>query len=209
MNVIPVERESVLVLVRHGAIVRPANTSNFDRAPLSSEGWRQMSRLATEWPFAKPTAVYSSDFLRAVQSATVLQTAFHLPLERRQCLREWTANPADLPQDVYMELEHRAWQERAWVPPSGESLAMAEDRAAKCLDEIARSHHGQTAAVVGHGALFAQFTARVKQEPPTEAYKNTIPTGGCAVVAHGDVWRLVSDFTALPDPAPSDARESL
>jgi broad specificity phosphatase PhoE len=201
----PQESDAVLVLIRHGAIVRPTNTSNFDRAPLSSEGWRQVSRLATEWPTAKPSAVYSSDLLRAVQTATILQTAFHVLLEKRECLREWTADPADLPQSVYMDLERRAWRDLEWVPPAGESLAMAGDRALRCLDAIAARHHGDTVAVVAHGTLFSQLISRLKGERPTEAYKNTIPFAGFAVVAHGDAWRLVSDFAA-PD---GEASESL
>jgi len=195
------EPEAVLVLIRHGEIVRPKETSNFDRAPLSSEGWRQVNRLATEWPVAKPSAVCSSDFLRAVQSATILQTAFHVPLEKRACLREWTADPADLPQNEYMDLERRAWRDLDWVPPGAESLAMAGDRVTRCLNEIAARHHGDTVAVVGHGTLFAQFTSTLKGERPTEAYKNSIPFAGVAIVAHGDAWRLVSDFTNVgPSP---------
>jgi len=191
---IPSEREAVLVLIRHGEIVRPKDTSNFDRAPLSSEGWRQMNRVATEWPFAKPTGVYSSDLLRSVQSATILQTLFHIPLEKRECLREWTADPADLAQPAYMDLERKAWRDLDWVPPGGESLVMAGVRALRCLDAIAARHHGDTIAVVGHGALLSQFTSRLKKQLPTEAYKNSIPFAGVAVVAHGDAWRLVSDF---------------
>ena len=37
-----------LVLVRHGEIVRPAHTSNFDRAPLSEDGESQMRALTPE-----------------------------------------------------------------------------------------------------------------------------------------------------------------
>jgi len=191
----PQEPDAVLVLIRHGEIVRPT-TSNFDRAPLSSEGWRQINRLATEWPTAKPSRAYSSDLLRAVQTATILQTAFHVPLEKRECLREWTADPADLPQAEYMELERAAWRDLGWVPPGGESLAMAGERVLRCLDGIVARHHGNTVAAVGHGSLFSQFTSRLKGERPTESYKNTIPFAGVAVVAHGDAWRLVSDFAA-------------
>ncbi len=185
------------MLIRHGAIVRPSNTSNFDLAPLSSEGWQQMNRLGAEWPFAKPSAIYSSTILRAVQSATVLQTAFHVPLERKECLREWTANPADLPQEAYMNLERRAWHDLGWVPPGGESLGMAGDRVTRCLEGIATSHHAETVAVVGHGTLFSQFIARLSGSAPTEAYKNSIRNAGFAVVAHGDHWRLVSDFRVV------------
>jgi len=185
------------VLIRHGAIVRPSNTSNFDLAPLSSEGWQQMNRLGAEWPFAKPSVIYSSTILRAGQSATILQTAFHLPLERRECLREWTANPADLPQEAYTSLERRAWQDLRWIPPGGESLSMAGDRVTPCLKGIATRHHGEIVAVVGHGTLFSLFTSELKAERPTEPYKNSIPFASAAVVAHGERWRLVADFKSF------------
>ncbi len=156
-----------------------------------------MTRLATEWPFEKPAAVCCSDLLRSVQSATVLQGAFHVPLEKRECLREWTADPSDLPQPEYLDLEHRAWRERDWVPPSGESLAMAGERISRCLEAIAADHRADVVAVVGHGTVFTQFVARLKGVRPTEEEKNAIPNAGCAVVAHGGAWRLVSDFSAL------------
>src|SRR3972149_1518860 len=92
----------------------------------------------------------------------------------------------------------RAWRDQGGVPPGGDSLARAGERIARCLDGIARLHHGQAAAVVGHGTVFTQFTARLKGERPTEAYKNSVPNAGFAVVAHGDTWRLVWDFASLP-----------
>ena len=209
MSAIPSEPETTLVLIRHGLIVNPTSTSNFDRAPLSSEGWRQMNRLAMEWPFAKPAAVYCSDLLRAIQSATVLQTGFHVPLHREECLREWTADPADLPQRTYLDLEGRAWHDQQWVPPSGESLEQAGERVSRCLNGIAGRHRGDTVAAVGHGTLFSQFTAPLRGAKPTEDYKNSITNAGYAVVVHGDSWRLVSDFTSLPQSAPLGTRENL
>ena len=197
MRGIRAEKEAILVLIRHGAIIRPPETSNFDRAPLSSEGWRQMNALAANWPAEKPAAVYCSDLLRSIQSATILQTAFHVPLVRRECIREWTADPADLPQREDIALERRAWQDLDWSPPSGESLAMAKVRITNCLQEIAATHHGESVAVVGHGTVFSQFIATLKGERPTEAYKSSIPNGGYAMVAHADTWRLVSEFVAV------------
>jgi len=196
-GIVTAEEQAILILIRHGAIIRPRETSNFDRAPLSSEGWSQMNALAANWPAEKPAAVYCSDLLRSIQSATILQTAFHVPLVRRECLRDWTADPADLPQREYIDLERRAWQDLEWIPPSGESLANAGERITSCLQEIAAAHHGETVAVVGLGTVFSQFTATLQGEPPTERYKSTVPNGGFAIVAHGDVWRLLSDFASL------------
>jgi len=74
---------------------------------------------------------------------------------------------------------------------------MAGDRVMRCLNEIAARHHGGIVAVVGHGTLFSQFTSTLKGERPTEAYKNSIPFAGVAIVAHADAWRLVSDFASF------------
>src|SRR3990172_8977004 len=37
---------TTLILLRHGEIVRPVGTSNFDRAPLSERGQKQIEALA-------------------------------------------------------------------------------------------------------------------------------------------------------------------
>ncbi len=51
---------ATLVLVRHGEIIRPPYTSNFDRAPLSRRGEEQIRGLAAAWPGSRPAVVLAS-----------------------------------------------------------------------------------------------------------------------------------------------------
>jgi len=180
--------------VRHGEIVRPAYTSNFDRAPLSDRGEEQIRGLAHAWPVRRPTAVLASPLRRSIESAILLADAFQLSISKRPCLKEWSADESGIPQPEYAALEKRAWADLDYVPPSKESLAQAAVRIRRCLQDIASSSDGSTLAVVGHGTLFSLLTADLNGEHPSEAYKNSIGFGAAAIVEAGSGLRLVSDF---------------
>lgn len=185
---------TTLVLVRHGEIVRPTDTSNFDPAPLTPRGRQQLGALAASWPGPPPTALYASPLLRAIQSAQVLGTSFGLPTIIKPCLREWAADTSGIPQADYVDLEKRSWADLDFVPPSGESLGMALRRAKECVTAIGRDHRGDHVAVVGHGTLFSLLTADLKGTRPTEAYKASVGFGHAAVLEHGSRLRLLEDF---------------
>lgn len=190
---------ATLVLVRHGEIVRPADTSNFDPAPLTGRGRDQIRALAEAWPTDPPTILYASPLLRAIQSATVLGERFGLPTIIHPCLREWAPDSSGVPQPEYVALEDRAWSDLEFVPPSGESLAMASRRARECIEALAAAHPGSIVAVAGHGTLFSLLTSDLKGERPTEEYKASIGFGHAAVVASGSALRLVKDFARYGD----------
>jgi broad specificity phosphatase PhoE len=189
-----------LVLVRHGEIVRPLYTSNFDRAPLSTYGERQLRSLARSWPATRPATVYTSPLRRSVESALVLANAFGRSIMKRPCLREWSADDSGIPQAEYKELERRAWADFEFVPPSQESLAQATLRGRQCIEEIAEASEGSTAAVVGHGTLFSLVAASLKGDRPTEAYKDSIGFAAAAVIENGSDLRLIEDFRTYPVP---------
>ncbi len=192
---------ATLVLVRHGEIVRPLDTSNFDRAPLSARGEAQMRALAAAWPASPPNAVFASPLRRSIESALLLANEFGLSISKRPCLKEWSADESGIPQTEYMALERRAWADPEFVPPSKESLAQAARRGRACIEEIAKSARGTTAAVVGHGTVFALVTSSLKGEPVTEAYKNSIGFASAAIVEAGSELHLLSDFRRYGVPS--------
>src|SRR5213083_1946030 len=98
-----------LVLARHGEIVRPAYTSNFDRAPLSERGEAQIRALASAWPVGRPTAIFASPLRRSLKSAILLAQPFRVSIAKRPCLKEWSADDSGIPQAEFKELERRAW----------------------------------------------------------------------------------------------------
>lgn len=185
---------SLLVLVRHGEIVRPLDTSNFDRAPLSDRGVRQMRALAASWPADPPERVYASALRRSIESALVLSEAFRKNMLKRACLREWSPDESGISQPEYLALEQRAWADTDWVPPSGESLSMAAVRGRACLEEIAEESEGQTVAVVGHGTLFSLAISSLRAVPPQAAYKSSIGFAHAALLEAGSSLRIVRDF---------------
>ena len=185
---------ATLVLIRHGEIVRPSFTSNFDQAPLIDRGKEQMRELARAWPADRPVAIFASPLRRSVESAAVLAEAFRESVHERRALKEWSPDESGIPQDAYKALERSCWANLAFVPPSGESLASAAIRARRSLDEIAGGLEHTTAAVVGHGTLFSLVTAGLKGEAPTERYKDSIGFAHAAILATGSSLRLVRDF---------------
>lgn len=187
---------TTLVLIRHGEIIRPLATSNFDPAPLSPRGRREMEALARAWPASRPTALLTSPLRRAFESADVLGSAFELSLSIRSCLTEWAADLSGISQLDYVALEARCWEDLDFVPPSGESLRMAGRRARACIEGIAASHGDDTVAVVGHGTLFSLLTSELQGIPPSPAYKASIGFAHAAIVEAGSGLRLVRDFSA-------------
>jgi broad specificity phosphatase PhoE len=191
-----------LVLIRHGEIVRPAYSSNFDRAPLSTWGEAQIRALAQAWPVNRPTAIFASPLRRTIESALLLAQAFSVSITKRLGLREWSADESDIPQPEYKALERRAWADFDFVPPNKESLAQAAIRGRQCIEGIAEEVDGSTVAVVGHGTLLCLVTAALKDERPTEAYKDSIQFASAAIVESGSDLRLVRDFRIYGTPSP-------
>lgn len=190
-------RETTLVLVRHGEIVRPVGTSNFDEAPLSSTGEGQVTALAHHWPAPRPDVVYTSDLLRSVQTGRILSAMLGAPLDLRLGLREWTPGTGNLPEREFLAIEARCWNDLDFVPPSGETLLEAQRRINQTLRDIARSHRGGCVAVAGHGATFSLFTSLVQGIPPTRERKNTVPFAGYAVVRYQSRFTVLSDFRTV------------
>ncbi|MGQ0796663.1 MAG: histidine phosphatase family protein [Methanobacteriota archaeon] len=185
---------ATLVLVRHGEIVRPTDTSNFDPAPLTDRGRAQIAALAAAWPVEPPAALYASPLRRAIESAQVLAEAFGLPIVVRPCLQEWSPDASGIPQAAYLALEAGAWADLNLVPPGGESLRMAGARARTCVEHVARDRPDGTSVLMGHGTLFSLLTASLKAARPTAAYKASVGFGHAAILGAGSGLRLVRDF---------------
>ena len=188
---------ATLVLVRHGEIVRPLGTSNFDRAPLSDRGRQQIEALAAAWPAVPPTRIYASPLRRSIETAIVLSESFHVPNLKRPCLKEWAPDESGISQPEYKALETRAWTDLDYLPPSKESLGMAASRARTCLESIGSDNPGRVVAVPGHGTLFSLVVSELKGDRPSESYKDSIGFGSAAIIEAGSGLRLVRDFTRL------------
>lgn len=147
-----------VLLIRHGQSQGNAEQrfGGHSPTPLSELGHRQAEATARALANERVTAVYSSDLLRAVQTAEPLARATGLDITRTTALRERnvgllegltfeeaaTAHPAEYAALLHRDFEH--------VLAGGESYRQLLDRAAAELDRAVEQHRGGTLALFSH-----------------------------------------------------------
>ncbi|HZT42376.1 MAG TPA: histidine phosphatase family protein [Chthonomonadaceae bacterium] len=151
-----------LYLVRHGATAWNVELriQGHTDVPLNAEGCAQARCIAARLASSPlpPQAVWSSDLLRARQTAEAIAAPLGLsvqttPLLRETMLGEWEGLTS-------AEIEARGEQERLerwrrephhYRPPGGETLEAAWDRMLEAAALIRAAHPSGAVAVVGHG----------------------------------------------------------
>jgi len=146
-----------LIIIRHGETDYSAakRYCGFQDVPLNRNGVKQAERLGRRLKKTKVDRVYSSDLLRARETARV---AFGgRKINALRCLRE--INFGSIAGLRYDDLKkkypgiYRLWAERPELlkMPGGESLARFSARVERCLAGIARKNKGKSVAIVSHG----------------------------------------------------------
>lgn len=147
-----------VLLVRHGQSQGNAERrfGGHSPTPLSELGHRQAEATARALLKERVTAVYSSDLLRAVQTAEPLARATGLDITRTHALRERSVGlmegltfeeAAAAHPDEYASLLRRDFER---VLAGGESYRQLLDRAAAELDRAVEQHRGGTLALFSH-----------------------------------------------------------
>jgi broad specificity phosphatase PhoE len=146
-------RPLTLLLVRHGqsewnaAGLMQGQTGHIPLTPL---GHTQAAAAAGELAGLGPGALFSSDLLRAVQTAEHCARATGLPIVTSPALRE----------QGYGELEGRPsrdlwdvvdWADAHWSAPGGESLAELHGRVEAFLKDLSAEPPADVIALVTHG----------------------------------------------------------
>lgn len=172
-----------ILIVRHGQT--PWNVER------RIQGWRDIElndnghsqaqalarHLAKQHTQAKQPihAIYSSDLLRAQQTAQAVAKALTLPLSLIEGVRERNYGVLEgVPFDRMHEHDHavaKIWAERDpdGVIPNGETLRQFQQRVTDCLQKVASQHLGQRVVVVTHGGamdiIWRQATGTDLQAP--------------------------------------------
>lgn len=181
---------SRLLLVRHGQ-----STWNHEHRiqgqldpPLSDEGRRQAQRLGQRLAGRHFVGFYSSDLVRALETATQIGRAVDLePVPtaglREIYLGEWEGLTAG-------ELARRypqAWaswsEEPSWdVVPGGEGATAFEARVSETLDAILARHHSGDVLVVTHGGVIQVALHRVVGRPNHGLFPFRIENASISVI---------------------------
>ncbi len=154
-----------LILVRHGQ-----SLGNLDRRflghtdlPLTPMGHAQAERVAAYLADEKIDAVYSSDLLRAYQTAEPIAAARSLPIITDTALREIYAG--DWENDTFVHICETSGEAfrifRADIghscPPNGESAMEVGCRIYDCLVRIAEAHPDETVLIASHATAICMF----------------------------------------------------
>lgn len=152
-----------IYLIRHGRQSSKRCNVNVD---LCEEGYRQAELLGARLARADVDAVYSSDLLRAVQTAQTANTLWNVKHIIRPELREISFGEMEGLSDEmiarqFSEFKRRQDEMTEDLPyPGGECAADVIARAYPVLMEIAESGH-ESVAVVTHGGVIRALTAKI------------------------------------------------
>ena len=80
-----------IFFVRHGeseSNVAKIQANEIDKYPLTTRGRAQVERLTQELALIRPTALYSSQVLRAAETAGIISRRLNIPVQLNQTLKE-------------------------------------------------------------------------------------------------------------------------
>ena len=201
-----------IVAVRHGETAwnRDTRIQGHQDIPLNDTGRWQAQRVADALADEGIEAIYSSDLLRAWQTAEALAARLALPITaddrlRERCFGVFETLTYDAIDERWPEPARR-WRQRepAFAPDGGESLDGFSQRCVGAVIACAQAHPGQTIAIVAHGGvmdcLYRAATRLDLQAPRSWHLGNAginrllLSSEGLALVGWGDTRHLEGDL---------------
>ena len=143
-----------LVLVRHAIseIPRPGFEDEYTR-PLALNGFAQAEAIQSRLAKYQPAAIYSSPYLRAVQTVDPVASALGLVVHKIEDFREHRM--ANTPIPDWEEVLRKEWDDFNYVPPTGESFVSTKIRGLGVLRELAEKHPADAVLLAGHGTIIS------------------------------------------------------
>lgn len=166
-----------IIIVRHGESLGNAARYLLGHTDLdlSEQGKRQAEATAERLSEEKIDAVYTSDLIRAYNTALPHATRRGLTPVARGDLRElylgeWEHRAVTDVIQSYGNMYVEQWQNRFpyFTPPGGEAVMKAGERFYNAVLEIARLYPGKTVLIAAHGAVIRAFWAIITRMPPDE-----------------------------------------
>jgi broad specificity phosphatase PhoE len=158
---------TTILLVRHGQTDWNADGrwQGHSDIPLNATGRRQAEALASRlssWPVR---AIYSSDLLRAAQTADIVGTKLGLKPVLETAWRErkggiFEGKTTDQLHESHPEALRR-FLDGVAEPPGGESNPALSRRMRLAYETIIGRHHGEMIAVVSHGGALVALISHI------------------------------------------------
>lgn len=150
-----------ILLIRHGRQDSPLCNVN---VPLAEEGRLQAELLGERLKKEHVDAVWSSDLIRAMETAEIVNQYLHVPREVRSDLKEISFGDMEGLSDAVIAdkfedfLRARAKMEKDLAYPGGESAQDVVTRVLPVIKEISEQDY-DTVAVVTHGGVIRSLVA--------------------------------------------------
>jgi 2,3-bisphosphoglycerate-dependent phosphoglycerate mutase len=187
-----------VLLVRHADTV-PFGTGPEadDDRPLTDAGRLAAAELAVELEPYHVTAIYSSPYLRALQTVGPIARARGLEIQELADLRERRLSPGPV-EDWRGTLEH-AWLDADFALPGGESGRAAQRRAMGTLDLLRSRHPDGGRLVLGsHGNLIGLILQALEPEVDF-AFHMAMPNPALYRLTHDGIrWRVMGGHGFAP-----------
>lgn len=141
--------------------------------PLNETGRRQAACLAKGMEHRPVAQIFSSDLIRARETARAIGESQHVEVETLSGLEEigfgkWEGMTLEQIQVVFPE-EYEKWCENpvTVAPPGGESLSQIKERCRRVMEEILKRAKGDF-AIVSHGAMLAYVVEYLMRNDPND-----------------------------------------
>jgi len=145
--------------------------------PLNATGPQQAARVAAELVTVNFSAIYSSDLIRAYETALALSRINRLPIQREPRLREihqgeWQGlREIDIQSRYGNAFQERKQQPLHIAPPGGETVVQVRDRVVSAVNDICIMHPDERVALVSHGFALALIQVHFSQMPIETAWQ--------------------------------------
>lgn len=153
---------TMIGLIRHGSTAwnKEGRIQGHTNNPLDEEGQRQAAAIAERLSREKWDYIYSSDLLRAVQTAEVIAGRLGLPLSGQlPGMREMYGGMIEgTTESERVERWGSGWRSMDVGLESDES---GQQRGSQAIEEVAARHPGKRILIVSHGAILRSSLRRL------------------------------------------------
>ena len=177
-------KNTVFYLIRHGESLGNATRTYLGHTDLdlSELGYEQARATAEHLRSVPFDAIYSSDLLRAHNTAVPHAKMRGIPIQDSRELREiyigeWEGLPIDTLISEHRELFVDKWlgEFGPFAFPGGESVIHGAERFFAELVRIARENEGKTVLITAHAAIIRAFWCKINGVMPIEKWGEAFP----------------------------------
>lgn len=144
----------MIYFVRHAESVIPGpGTEDEYTRPLTLHGMQQAQDLVPGILALNPVALYSSPYLRAIQTLEPTSERLGLPITALEDFREHMM--CTRPIDNWREVLRASWDDLDWIYQDGDSMRSTLSRGMAVVQSLLQRHVDEPIVLAGHGTIIS------------------------------------------------------